>query len=119
MRTPVRAAIPRLVRQLRRERPARIVVVGHGDHEGSCRYNDGLALRRAQAVRRALLSAGLSTRRIEVASLGERRPLDFGSTREAHDLNRRVEILIESTDPAPDAPPASPRIAPACGSVAP
>lgn len=116
--TPVRAAIPRLVQQLQRERPLRIVVVGHGDHEGSCRYNDGLALRRAQAVRRALLSAGLSTRRVEIASLGERRPLDFESTREAHDLNRRVEILIESRDLAADVLPASQRIAPACGSAA-
>lgn len=85
---------------------------------GSCRYNDGLALRRAQSVRRALLSAGLPTRRIEVASLGERRPLDFESTREAHDLNRRVEILIESKDAAADELPAIQRIAPACGSVA-
>ena len=118
LRAPVRAAIPRLVQQLRRKPPLRIVVIGHGDHQGRCRYNDGLALRRAQAVRRALLSAGLPTQRIEVASLGERRPLDFEATQEAHDLNRRVELLIESKDAAADDQPAIPRIVPPCGSAA-
>ena len=118
MRAPVRAAIPRLVQQLRRKPPLRIVVIGHGDHQGRCSYNDGLALRWAQAVRRALISAGLPTQRIEVASLGERRPLDFEATREAHDLNRRVEFLIESKDAAADDPPAIPRITPPCGFAA-
>jgi outer membrane protein OmpA-like peptidoglycan-associated protein len=118
LRAPARAAIPRLVQQLRREQPERIVVVGHGDHEGRCRYNDGLALRRAQAVRRALLGSGLTASRIEVASLGERRPLDFEATGEAHDLNRRVEILIESNSAEGDELPAVSRIMPACGSVA-
>lgn len=117
LRKPVRGAIPRLVQQLRRERPLRIVVVGHGDHEGTCRYNDVLGLRRAEAVRRALLSAGLHTRRIEVASLGERRPLDFEATNAAHDLNRRVEILIESTSAGGDVPVLA-RITPVCAAVA-
>ena len=118
LRTPVRAVIPRLVRQLQRERPGRIVVVGHGDHDGHCRYNDSLALRRAEEVRRALLRSGLTTPRIEVASLGERRPLDFAATREAHDLNRRVEILIERKGAEGDDIPAASRVMPACASAA-
>lgn len=118
LRQPVRGTISRLAQQLRRERPRRIVIVGHGDHEGTCRYNDALGLRRAEAVRRALIGAGLHARRVELASLGERRPLDFAATTEAHDLNRRVEILIESRNaPAVDVP-AIPRIAPVCGVVA-
>jgi outer membrane protein OmpA-like peptidoglycan-associated protein len=118
LRQPVRRAISRLAQQLRRERPRRIVIVGHGDQEGACRYNDVLSLRRAEAVRRALIGAGLHARRIEVASLGERRPLDFAATTEARDLNRRVEILIENKGAEESDLPASAHIAPMCAAVA-
>jgi outer membrane protein OmpA-like peptidoglycan-associated protein len=111
LRDQVHRGIPALVLQLRREKPLRIVLVGHGDAEGTCRNNDRLALRRAQAVRRALQEAGMHAQ-IEVASLGERRPLDFASTSGARDLNRRVEILIQSSDEAFHS--ASPRLAPDC-----
>jgi outer membrane protein OmpA-like peptidoglycan-associated protein len=118
LRAPVRRAMPRLAQQLRRERPLRIVIIGHGDHEGTCRYNDVLGLQRAEAVRRALVAAGLQARSIEVASLGERRPLDFAATGAAHDSNRRVEILIERRQDAADDLAAVTRVAPACPSRA-
>jgi outer membrane protein OmpA-like peptidoglycan-associated protein len=95
LRDPVRGAIPRLARLLRAEKPLRVVIVGHGDHQGTCRYNDGLALRRAQTARHALIRAGLRAATVQAASLGERRPLDFASSDSAHALNRRVEILVE------------------------
>lgn len=100
LRGPARSTAERLARRLRRERPARIVVVGHGDYAGSCRYNDALALRRAESMRRLLIEAGISPRRIQAASLGERRPLDFAATATAHELNRRVELLVEPALPA-------------------
>jgi outer membrane protein OmpA-like peptidoglycan-associated protein len=100
LRAPVRAAARRLARQLRREQPARIVIVGHGDYAGTCRYNDGLALRRAESLRRILVDAGIRPQQIQVASLGERRPLDFSATAEAHELNRRVELLVEPASTA-------------------
>lgn len=114
VRAPVQGAIRRLAMQLRRERPSRVVIVGHGDREGMCRYNDGLGLRRAEAVRRALIGAGLSATKIEIASLGERRPLDFGSTSEAHDLNRRAELLVEGAVVADARSDETPRVAPKC-----
>lgn len=102
MRQPVRAAISRIARELSRAQPARVVIVGHGDYEGSCRYNDALGMRRADAVRRALVASGLRAKVIDIASLGERRPLDFASSSAAHDLNRRVEILVEGSSPNGD-----------------
>lgn len=95
MRQPVRAALPSIARELSRAQPTRVVIVGHGDYEGSCRHNDAIGMRRAETVRRALVAGGLRVARIDVASLGERRPLDFASSSAAHDLNRRVEILVE------------------------
>jgi len=114
LRGAVRAVIPRLVRELGHSEPTRLVIVGHGDYEGSCRRNDLIGLRRADAVRRALLAGGLRVRRIDIASLGERRPLDFASSSAAHDLNRRVEILVEGryTEAEPAEVPS--RVTPRC-----
>lgn len=111
---PARTSTQRAARQLRKQKPARVVVVGHGDYQGTCRYNDALALRRAQAVRRMLIDAGMRGKDIQVASLGERRPLDFRSTTQAHDLNRRVEILTEGAKPPANAPALPERILPKC-----
>jgi outer membrane protein OmpA-like peptidoglycan-associated protein len=116
LRASVHAAIPRLARQLRREKPARIVLIGHADHDGACRHNDALARRRAHAVRRALMASGVRRGTIEVAGLGERRPLDFATTAEAHALNRRVEILVESEASSPPADGEQQRVMPRCES---
>ena len=113
MRQTVRAGIPRIARELRRAQPTRVVIVGHGDYEGSCRLNDALGMRRADAVRRALVARGLRAKVIDIASLGERRPLDFASSSTAHDLNRRVEILVEGVSPD-DSIEAQSRLAPHC-----
>jgi outer membrane protein OmpA-like peptidoglycan-associated protein len=111
---PARSAAQRAVRELRRAKPARVVVVGHGDYQGTCRYNDALALRRAQTVRRMLIDAGIRSSRIQVASLGERRPLDFASTTQAHDLNRRVEILVEAAKTPANTASLQQRLLPKC-----
>jgi outer membrane protein OmpA-like peptidoglycan-associated protein len=99
LRSPVRQAVSRLARQLRRERPERIVLVGHSDAIGSCRYNDALALKRAGAVKAALVRAGIRPSTIEIVSLGERRPQDFAWTMSAQDRNRRVEVLVSGREP--------------------
>jgi outer membrane protein OmpA-like peptidoglycan-associated protein len=100
LRGEVRQAARRLARELRRPDIGRILIVGHADYQGRCRYNDALALRRAETVSRELLRAGVPRAKIAVLTLGERRPLDFADTDAARSLNRRVEILFE---PPPDA----------------
>lgn len=102
MRGRVRTAATQLGRQLRRDRDARIVLVGHSDSVGTCRYNDSLAFRRARAVEQALIGAGVRRDAIAIASIGERRPRDFSWTPEAQQLNRRVEILVEGHPPPID-----------------
>ena len=65
-------------------------------------------------VRGALLASGLRGPTIEVVGLGERRPLDFASTEDAHALNRRVEILVKRAGAPPAADDAPRRILPDC-----
>lgn len=92
-KAPANAA-RRFASELRRAKPERVVIVGHADRDGTCRYNDGLAMRRAEAMRAVLIEAGIHRNRIQIASLGKRRPLDFSSTDATDALNRRVEVLV-------------------------
>jgi outer membrane protein OmpA-like peptidoglycan-associated protein len=112
LRAEVSRELRSLGRQLAREPPGRILVIGHADHAGTCRLNDTIAWRRAAAVRDVLVAAGVNRRAIELVSLGERRPVDFSATEEAYALNRRVEILVEddrvSNDEVPPLMPQCP-----------
>jgi outer membrane protein OmpA-like peptidoglycan-associated protein len=73
---------------------AQIKASGHTDRSGSEAYNMALSLRRANAVKDALVRAGVRGTDISVVGLGESQPLvrTADGVREAQ--NRRVEIVI-------------------------
>jgi peptidoglycan-associated lipoprotein len=71
----------------------RVRLEGHTDERGSREYNIGLAERRAQTVRRALLLQGVRESQVSTVSYGEERPAVAGSDEKAWALNRRVEIV--------------------------
>jgi outer membrane protein OmpA-like peptidoglycan-associated protein len=72
---------------------AEIVAIGHTDRVGTDAANDALSLKRAEAVRAALLAAGVAAR-IEAAGRGEREPLIATADEVAEPRNRRVEINV-------------------------
>lgn len=84
--------VSRHAMQLADNPAARVRLEGHADERGSREYNIGLGERRAQAVRRLLLIQGATTQQIQTVSFGEERPAVEGSSEEAYELNRRVEI---------------------------
>jgi peptidoglycan-associated lipoprotein len=71
----------------------RMRLEGHSDERGSREYNIGLADRRAQTVRRALMLQGVQESQIATVSYGEERPAAAGSDENAWSKNRRVEII--------------------------
>jgi peptidoglycan-associated lipoprotein len=79
---------------LRAEPSIRIRIEGHADERGSIEYNLALGMRRAQAAREFLVGFGLDASRFDVASHGEDRPLDRGTTEAAYARNRRDEFVI-------------------------
>lgn len=87
------ALIPAITQAIRSHQPADVVVVGHTDTVGSERYNDALSLRRAEAVRRQLVAAGLDAEQIEVWGRGEREPLEPGDERRS-EVNRRAQVIV-------------------------
>jgi outer membrane protein OmpA-like peptidoglycan-associated protein len=71
-----------------------LVVVGHTDKVGSDVFNDALALRRAEAVRTALIARGVAAANIVAVGRGKREPLIPTADGVAEPRNRRVEIVV-------------------------
>ena len=68
----------------------RFLVAGHTDARGNPSYNRDLSQRRAEAVRRFLIAAGVGAERLDAVGLGEDRLLLPQEPEDAR--NRRVEI---------------------------
>ncbi len=71
-----------------------LVVAGHADRSGTERYNSALSQRRADAVRAALIRAGLRPERISVAARGEGMPMVPTRDGVREPRNRRAEIEL-------------------------
>jgi len=72
----------------------RIMVAGHTDSDGSEAFNQDLSVRRAEAVRSALVSQGVSSSRITTMGFGETQPVADNNTAAGKQLNRRVVVTI-------------------------
>ena len=70
-------------------------VTGHADRAGSEAYNLALSLRRANAVRDALVARGILSQNISVAGRGEAEPAVPTPDGVREPANRRVEIIIQ------------------------
>jgi OOP family OmpA-OmpF porin len=69
-----------------------IVAVGHTDSIGTDAYNQKLSIRRAESVKKYLVSQGIEARRIYVEGKGESQPVADNKTAEGRAKNRRVQI---------------------------
>jgi outer membrane protein OmpA-like peptidoglycan-associated protein len=72
------------------------VVIGLDGHGDDLRANDNdpaLSARRVQAVRAALITAGIAPNRISIGTFGAREPVCHDTSDACLALNRRVEIL--------------------------
>jgi outer membrane protein OmpA-like peptidoglycan-associated protein len=71
-----------------------VEIQGHTDDRGKRDYNVELSERRAQAVRRYLVEAGVESGRLEARGFGPDRPIAPNITGEGRARNRRVEFHI-------------------------
>jgi peptidoglycan-associated lipoprotein len=78
---------------------ARVGIDGHADPRGTDPYNQSLSERRVNAIRDALVNAGVSTGKIHTGAFGETQPKCNESTESCWQRDRRVEVLI-GTDTA-------------------
>jgi OmpA-OmpF porin, OOP family len=74
---------------------ARVTATGHTDKSGPDDYNMALSLRRANAVKDALVRDGVPAAAISVVGRGESQPLVPTADGVREPQNRRVEIVIQ------------------------
>jgi OmpA-OmpF porin, OOP family len=77
-----------------RSKAGSVQLVGHADTSGPSVYNQGLSLRRAEAVRTALRGKGLDTPAFDVVAKGETDPLVTTGDGIREPQNRRVQIIL-------------------------
>jgi len=86
--------IDRVSRVLTQYPETRIMVAGHTDSDGSEAFNQDLSVRRAEAVRNALVSQGVSASRVTTMGFGETQPVGDNTNAAGKQLNRRVVVTI-------------------------
>ena len=70
------------------------IIIGHTDSTGDAKYNQGLSLRRAEAVRDYLVKTGAPAEKLRVVGRGESEPTASNATPEGQAENRRVEVVV-------------------------
>lgn len=78
----------------------RIEVSGHTDDQGDRDHNLDLSRRRAEAVKKYLVDAGIDASRIETVGHGPDKPIEPNDTKAGRAKNRRIEFKILSDKPA-------------------
>ncbi len=73
---------------------ATVIIAGFTDERGTEEYNRALGEKRAQAVRDALIGAGVKATLLQTVSFGEEEPADPGSGESAWAANRRAEFGV-------------------------
>lgn len=71
-----------------------VEIQGFADATGDENFNIGLSERRAEAVKRYLVSKNIQLHRISIVGLGEANPAGDNKTRAGREQNRRVEVRV-------------------------
>ena len=72
----------------------KIRVEGHTDNVGKAKKNTQLSQKRADAVKKYLVSKGVEDARLEAIGFGPDKPIADNATDEGKEANRRVEFVI-------------------------
>lgn len=95
LRPAAKSSLGKLVAFVNRDPSKPIRIEGHTDSSGNTRANQVLSQRRADAVRDALIAAGVAARRITAVGLGESQPVADNGTEEGRARNRRVDVILQ------------------------
>jgi predicted Zn-dependent protease len=101
LRPESRAALKEIADALAAAPDLRLLVEGHTDSEGAPQRNLVLSRRRADAVKRALVTEfGVAADRLTTGGVGAQRPIASNDTPEGRATNRRVEFIRIAPPPA-------------------
>lgn len=83
-----------LVKVLKSRKKLQIEIGGHTDNVGKPEANLLLSLNRAKAVKKYLLSKGVSEGQVKTKGYGDRQPVEYNDSPEGRKKNRRTQITI-------------------------
>jgi len=93
------ASLAALAAYLRAHPDRRVALVGHTDSVGGLEGNIALSRRRAGSVLERLVEAhGIPRRQLDAEGMGYLAPLASNLSEDGREANRRVEVIITSTD---------------------
>lgn len=72
----------------------RLNIAGYTDYVGTEEFNQTLSVKRANAVKRYLLSKNVPSSSVTIIGYGEKNPIGPNNTSEGRELNRRVEFQL-------------------------
>lgn len=73
----------------------KVLIQGNTDERGGTEYNLALGQKRAEAVRKAMNTLGVSDSQLEAVSLGKEKPKATGHDESAWAENRRADIVYQ------------------------
>ena len=82
------------IRILNKYPRASITLQGHCDERGTIEYNIALGSRRADSIKKYLVTAGISADRIKTVSYGKEKPFCLSHDEDCWQKNRRVHFVI-------------------------
>jgi peptidoglycan-associated lipoprotein len=95
IRSTDQASIQADARFLQQHANIHITIEGHSDERGSTEYNLALGANRADAVKNALIQAGIGGDRIKTISYGKEKPFCTESNESCWQQNRRGHFVYE------------------------
>lgn len=84
----------KLASWLKENKKAKLEIIGNTDNMGSDEYNMKLSKRRAEYVKKQLITLGINTKRLTTVGMGKKNPIASNETAEGRQLNRRVEFRL-------------------------
>ncbi|AZV79687.1 OmpA family protein [Parasedimentitalea marina] len=91
----VQSDLQKIADSLLRYPDSSVQVIGHTDSDGDASYNQGLSVKRADAVADQIQAGGVPYNRVQTTGEGEDQPVASNLTPEGKAQNRRVEIVVK------------------------
>jgi outer membrane protein OmpA-like peptidoglycan-associated protein len=86
--------LQRLADIIKERKYQKILIAGHTDDRGSDAFNNDLSQKRAESVKKYLISLGIPSEYLKTLGFGKRKPRYVGKSEEERAGNRRVEVTI-------------------------
>jgi OOP family OmpA-OmpF porin len=97
LKPAAKTSLDNLVGQIKSLALEVVIATGHTDSVGTDAYNQKLSVRRADAVKKYLVSKGIADNRIQIQGKGESQPVADNKTDDGRAKNRRVQIEVIGT----------------------